>query len=260
MVKAILLAAGQGTRLQPHTLSLPKAMVPLAGVPLIERQCRVLQAAGHADRVIVGGYRADQIPSSLGRVVVNPDFATTNMVASLMVARHEMDGADDILIGYADIVYEPRVLKAVLAAPGEIAVAVDQQWRRAWALRMDDPLQDAETMRLDGDRIRELGKKPRSYDDIQGQYIGLFRIRADQVKRLLDFHDSLDRAALYDGKPFGAMYATSFLQLLIDAGWDVRAACIDNGWLEVDTVEDLALYERLYQDAALGEICDLDAT
>ncbi len=242
MVKAILLAAGQGTRLQPHTLDRPKAMVSLSGVPMIERQCRVLERAGITDRVIVGGYRADRIAPGLGRVVVNPAFETTNMVASLMAARAQMDGKDDILVCYADIVYEPRVLESVLAGAGEIAVAVDRQWRRLWALRMDDPLRDAETMRLKDGQIRELGKKPRSYDEVEGQYIGLFRIRADQVARLLAFHDALDRGARYDGKDFGNMYATSFLQALIDSGWDVQAAFIENGWLEVDTADHLALY------------------
>jgi L-glutamine-phosphate cytidylyltransferase len=231
MVKAILLAAGQGTRLQPYTIDRPKAMVMLAGVPMIERQCRVLDRAGVTDRVIVAGYRADRISPALGRIIVNPAFAATNMVASLMAARDEMDGKDDILVGYADIVYEPRVLASVLETPGDIAVAVDRQWRRYWALRMEDPLRDAETMRLDGGRIRELGRKPHSYDDIQGQYIGLFRIRAAQIPRLLAFHDGMDRQARYDGKDIANMYATSFLQALIDAGWDVRAAPIDNGWL-----------------------------
>lgn len=260
MVKAILLAAGQGTRLRPHTLGRPKAMVELAGTPLIERQCRVLEKAGITDRVIVAGYRADRFAGGLGRVLVNPEFETTNMVASLMTARPEMDGGDDILVCYGDIVYEPRVLESVLDGHGEIAVAVDRQWRRLWSLRMADPLKDAETMRLDADgRIRELGRKPCSYDEVEGQYIGLFRIRAGALARLLAFHDGLDRAARYDGKAFGNMYATSFLQALIDADWDVRAAFIDNGWLEVDTVEDLALYERLHGTGELRAYCDLDA-
>ena len=260
MVKAILLAAGQGTRLRPYTLDRPKAMVELVGMPMIERQCRVLERAGISDRVIVGGYRADRFASGLGRCLVNPAFETTNMVASLMTARAEMDGCQDILVCYGDIVYEPIVLQSVLEGDGEIAVAGDRQWRRFWALRMSDPLADAETMRMENGRIRELGKRPLSYDEIEGQYIGLFRIRAEAVAPLLAFHDGLDRSARYDGKDFGNMYATSFLQALINAGWDVRAAPIDNGWLEVDTVEDLTLYERMHRTGELRSYCDLDKT
>jgi choline kinase len=49
----------------------------------------------------------------------------------------------------------------------------------------------------------------------------------------------MDKSATYDGQEFSNMYMTSFIQYLIDTGWDTRAAFIDNGWAEVDSPEDL---------------------
>ena len=99
---------------------------------------------------------------------------------------------------------------------------------------------DAETLKLvDGDRVVELGKKPQGYDDIQGQYTGLIKIRADHVAQLPEVWRAMNREAIYDGKDFENMYMTSFIQHLIDSGWEARAAFIDNGWAEVDCQADL---------------------
>jgi choline kinase len=117
---------------------------------------------------------------------------------------------------------------------------------------MDDPLSDAETLKLaDGDHIVELGKKPLSLDDIQGQFMGLIKVRGDSVQAFRDAWHRLDRNGVYDGKDFDNMYTTSFIQNLIDTGHDVRAAFTDNGWIEVDTVEDLEHYESMQRKGTL---------
>ncbi len=54
------------------------------------------------------------------------------------------------------------------------------------------------------------------------------------------------------------MYLTSLLQLLIDAGWPVRGVRVHGGWLEVDTVSDLNLYERLARTDDLAVFCELE--
>jgi choline kinase len=56
---------------------------------------------------------------------------------------------------------------------------------------------------------------------------------------------NLDRAGIYDGKDFDNMYMTSFIQTLIDGEWKVKPALIHNGWVEVDTVEELDMYESM---------------
>jgi L-glutamine-phosphate cytidylyltransferase len=258
----IILAAGQGVRLRPHTDGKPKCMVELAGVPLLHRQLRSMLECGIRRVALVGGYRADQLCGIEGvetEMVVNPRYAATNMVATLFCAEHLMSPVEPMIISYGDIVYEPSVLRTLLQSDAPLTIVVDRQWRRLWSLRMDDPLDDAETLKLeDGDRIIELGKKPSTYDDIEGQYIGLIMVRQDHVARFRRHYHELDRQKVYDGKDFDNMYMTSFLQNLIDSGWDARAAFTSNRWLEVDTVEDLQRYQQMYADGALGDYIDLD--
>ncbi len=260
MTRVVILAAGEGTRLRPFTDTLPKALVPLCGRPLLHTQLDVLRRAGVADVSVVTGYRAEALAASGLRCFHNPRFADTNMVASLRCAAPLFDGGDDVVMAYGDIVYEPRVLAALQAAPGPLAVVVDLGWHALWQLRMDDPLADAETLKLDArGRITELGRKPRGLQDIQGQYIGLVKIARGFAPRFFDAYDALAPGAPFDGRPREKMYMTSYLQHQIDLGVATHAATVTHGWLELDSVEDLRRYEAAAAAGRLAALYDAAA-
>lgn len=254
----IVVAAGEGTRLRPYTLNRPKCMVELLGEPLLHRQLRVLRDCSKIGRiVVVGGYQSERIQAPGTIPVLNPHYADTNMVYSLFCAEDSMDPGHDLIIAYGDIVYEPRVLNALLASDKPLAITSDRSWLDYWSARMEDPLADAETFRIGDDgRILELGKKPRSLEQIEGQFIGLIRVRADHVTNFRHAWHALDRHATYDGQNRDRMYMTSFLQYLIDQGWYAHAVFTENGWLEVDTVEDLQRYEQMFREGALQRFYD----
>ena len=260
-MNAIILAAGQGNRLRPYSLHKPKCMVSLAGRPLLHWQLGCLNASGLTSSiVVVGGYHIAGLTAPGATIVENTAYASTNMVHSLMCARAHIVLGEDLLISYGDIVYEPRVLRAVVDSPAPLTIAADHQWRRCWSIRMENPLADAETFKLAADgRITELGRKPKSYDEVQGQYMGLVKFRGDRVVTLLEHIDRMDRSAKYDGKDFSNMYMTSLLQNLIDAGWAAHACLVDNGWLEVDTASELDEFHRMHDDGSLKSFCDLSS-
>jgi len=112
---------------------------------------------------------------------------------------------------------------------------------------------DAETLKFNKSTgcISEIGKKPKSLNDIESQYTGLIKVSKSRIKDFLYFYECLDRNILYDGKTFPNIYMTSFLQLLIDSGWDLVPANVKNGWLEFDTVGDLETYELLDEKGGL---------
>ena len=256
-MKALILAAGEGVRLRPYTLDRPKCMVELREVPLLRRQLEVLRQNGICDITILTGYRAEHIESLGYPTCRNANYATTNMVATLMCAREQFDGSDDVLILYGDIVYESFVLATLCANQSELATTVDRKWNRLWSLRNENPLDDAETLKVDSHgNITELGKKATSYADIQAQFMGLIKVRSDFAPRLMEIYDSLDPNELYEGRDIKNMYTTTFLQHVIDSGFPVRAVAVDGGWLEVDTVADLELFNSLPLKT-LNEICRL---
>ncbi|WP_154223992.1 NTP transferase domain-containing protein [Marinicella rhabdoformis] len=258
MTQAIILAAGQGTRLRPITNDKPKCLTPIDGKTLLERQSGVLQAAGVTDITVIGGYRIDQIKALGYQCKENSAFESTNMVSTLFCAESVMNADEDLLICYGDIIYQPENLTKVLETDGEVVLMVDKAWRKLWELRLENPLEDAETLKLtDSKDVLELGKKPKSYDEIQGQYTGLIKIRKDKVKDFIAFYHALDKSVTFDGQDFDNMYMTSFIQQLIDANWEVKAALVHNGWLEIDSVSDLEAYQSLQDQGLLKPFCDL---
>ncbi len=239
-MKSIILAAGQGNRLRPLTDTKPKCLVEYKGKPLIDYILEAHSACGIKDISIVKGYKADALKRRNTKEYINLNYSTTNMVSTLFCAEEELDG--DVIISYSDIIYSQQVLENLIDSSHDFAVVVDQSWRALWEKRMANPLEDAETLKLSAEgTICELGKKAVSYEEIQGQYIGLFKISRKIVHKVRNFYHSLDKHQLYDGKSFNNMYMTSFIQQVIDQLTPVYPVFISGGWLEVDCVSDLQI-------------------
>jgi len=130
---ALLLAAGLGSRLGPLTEALPKCLVSVSGVPILERLLRALDGHGFERLVIVTGYRAESISDYLGErfgglaieYLLSPLFATTNNIYSLWLARELID--EPFLLLESDVVFDEPLL-APLLQPERIAVSRQLPW------------------------------------------------------------------------------------------------------------------------------------
>lgn len=237
-MRAIILAAGEGTRLRPCTLDRPKCLVEIDGISLLERQLAVLRSRGIDEIVIVGGYRAEMLQGKATRIHINPRYAETNMVTTLFCAREELQ--DQVIVSYGDIVYAGEILDGLLASPAEIAVTIDMQWESYWRARNEDPLADAETLRLGEDgRIVEIGQRPRSLEEIEGQYMGLMKFSGQGLEQLKVAYRKALREGTLGPRAVEKAYMTDMLQVLIDNGYRVQAVPVSAPWVEVDTVKDL---------------------
>lgn len=244
-LQVVILAAGRGSRLAPLTDDRPKCMVELHGRPLIEWQLASLRDAGLRDIQVVTGYCAERIAALGLPTIANKRWEDTNIVASFLCARNALTNDRPVIVSYGDIVFEPRVVSALIEAPGDIVTTVDLDWLKLWQLRNDDPLNDAETLRLEkGGVISDIGRKPRSLGEIDAQYIGLTKFTAKGKRALLEFVASSSTPVWPLPKPVDQTHFTDLLRGLIAAGVEVRAAAIHGGWLEVDTPGDLKLYEK----------------
>lgn len=237
-MKAIILAAGLGNRLRPYTSDRPKCLVEIDGVSMLDRQLSILHSRGINEIVVVGGYRADLLIGKGTRLRLNPRYEETNMVWSLFCAEDEMDG--ELIISYGDIVYSGEILDHVISSSADIAVAVDMEWESYWRSRSADPLSDAETLRLGAKgAILEIGQRPKSLGEVEGQYMGLMKLTPPGVERLKEtFHKSVRRGML-GAKSVESSHMTDLLQALILGGNLVTAVEHRAPWVEIDTVSDL---------------------
>jgi len=238
--KVILLVAGEGKRLRPYTLDRPKCMVKVDGISLIDRQLAVLKSEGLDDIVMIGGYKSDMLKIDGVKLKLNPRYYETNMVWTLFSAEEELQG--DVIISYGDIVYSRKILQALLESTADISVTIDKEWEGYWRARNENPLNDAETLKLREDlTISEIGQKPKTLDEIEGQYMGLMKFSADGIKQIKEiFHTVLNRGELL-GKPIENAYMTDLLQSVINLNYPVMSVAVDGGWVEVDEVSDLNL-------------------
>ena len=125
--RAVILAAGKGSRLEPLTAGTPKCLVEVGGEALIERALHALATEGVAQAVIVVGYKGEAVRDRLGSrfagmeicYVDAPDFETTNNIRSLWDAREYLD--QDILLLEADVVFDSSLVAALLSHSGSSA-------------------------------------------------------------------------------------------------------------------------------------------
>ena len=260
-MRALILAAGRGSRLHPLTEQCPKCLTELDGKPLIERQITTLHEAGVTDIVIVTGYLGDMLALPGTRRVHNPDWASTNMVESLFCVEAEF--GRDVIVSYGDIVYEPRVLAALLASADDISVVVDRQWRAYWEERFPDPLNDAESLRLDIEGcITDIGSRVTDMDSIQAQYIGLMRFRGGGIDDLRAARKNLRQVSRpwMPRRSVAGAYMTDLLMEIILMRQKIRAVPVDGGWLEIDKVEDYEMVAGMITDGRIARFFDPTAT
>ena len=256
-MKAIILAAGQGIRLKPLTNDKPKCLVELFGNSLINHSINTFQKCGISDITIVTGYLSDLLKIPNVSYVKNENYASTNMVETLFCAREKLD--DSVIISYGDIIFEQKILQKLIESKDDISVIVDSDWEKYWKLRFEDPLQDAESLIInDQNMIQDIGQKPQSLDEIQGQYIGLMKFQNNGIDKLKFFYDKLKNKSLEGinplnpNIPFEKSYMTDLLQGLINEGNEIKAISINNGWLELDSLNDYKIYQEMYADGTLS--------
>lgn len=251
MTKAIIVAAGRGSRLGPETQDIPKCMVPVAGRPILHWQLRALEAAGVDEVVVVRGYRGERIaaPRPL-RFVDNPAWQTNNILASLLHAAAEMDTG--FVFSYADIVYAPEVVRRLVheAPAADVALVVDRGWQEAYAGRTEHPVSEAELARLDGrGAVVRVGKQAVTPEDAAGEFIGLARFSPAGAAALRAVWEGALAGAGLEA-PFGRApalrqaYLTDALNAMAERGARLEPVFIDGQWREIDTRQDLASAER----------------
>ena len=229
-MRAIILAAGRGSRMGPLTDHQPKCLTEVYGKPLIEHQIHALAEAGIKDIDIVTGYQSEQLQDYGTHNFYNANWQQTNMVASLLCARAWLDNYDCI-ISYSDIYYGKQIVQDLMDSSEEIATAYDPNWLELWSKRFNDPLDDAETFRInENGYLLEIGQKPQTIEEIQGQYMGLLKFKAGVLSKYLEILSDLD---------IERIDMTSLLNHLTLKGKRIKTIPIYDAFFEIDAESDL---------------------
>jgi choline kinase len=238
-MKAIILSAGQGSRLLPLTETTPKCLLPLGEGTILGHQIQELAAAGIRHVTVVTGFCAATVEAELARLrrpsltletVFNPFYGVADNLGSCWVARAAMQ--DEFLLVNGDTLFE-RAIPARLLEQGSYPVTLTID-------RKDGYDSDDMKVVLDGRRLVEVGKQLGA-DRVDGESIGMSLYRGEGPRLFVEALDALMRA----GTGVRSWYLKA-VDLLAQRG-AVGVFSIEGlRWGEVDFVHDLARVRRLF--------------
>jgi len=245
-VKAIIIGAGRGSRLQHLTNEVPKTMVEVVGRTMLDHILEALAHAGFAskDIVFISGYRGEVVRRAHPELtfVENAEWESNNILLSLLKARHLL--GDGFVSTYADIVYEPEIARAVATNAGDICLGCDTRWRRRYVKRSQHPETDAEKLVFEGDRVVRLSRRIPS-EEASGEFIGVMKLSSAGTARFLAAFDEAQATfggqTFREGRSFEKAYLIDLLAYMLERGETMSHADTPGGYMEIDTLEDESL-------------------
>ena len=245
--RAVILAAGRGSRLHVLTGDAPKCLTEINGEPILERALRALGGQGISEAVIVIGYMGAMVRDFIGSnfeginifYVEAPDYATTNNVRSLWDAREYLDR--DLVLLEADIAFDATVVSALLTKSGSSAAVASYNASLSGTVVRRDRAGKISSFILGA----EQGPKFDAKDTFKTVNIYLLReqlLREQIIPRLSNII-SESRVNEY--------YETILRDIVADPTAEVEIAAIDvsaSRWSEIDDDRDLDAAEFLFLD------------
>lgn len=228
-MKAVILAAGKGSRLSEYTKGKPKCLLTLGKETILQRELRILQTCGirRQDIYVVGGYRYEDLQDLVPHLIINDDYEKKDNSYSLGLALTKLTD-DDVLILDADLCFEAEIIHEILS---------DTHKNVLLSKRSKDTQESTGIVTTPDGKVSAIGKK---YADTGYVYLSIFKIDQRIIPIL--------RSALLDENSVNTWYTAAITQLC--ANYDFYNHVTDAKWHEVDEKND---YLETIQMFGLGE-------
>lgn len=235
-MKALILAAGFGSRLAPITDSCPKSLVPVNGKPILIKQLENLKSNSIDDITVISGYKGDVLEKAVHesfpdvKIILSRDYATTNNMYSAYLAKEVLYGREFLMMN-ADVFFDASVISALLKCEHSNAIVVD----------MGTYLEESmKVVEKDG-RLTEISKTVKEQDAL-GASIDVYKFDADGSRAFFDkCTEYIEKNR--DLKKWSEVALNDILPEV-----EFRACPLDGRWFEIDNHEDLAAAEKLFKE------------
>ncbi|MBR1560102.1 MAG: phosphocholine cytidylyltransferase family protein [Clostridia bacterium] len=235
-MKALILAAGYGSRLKPLTDDIPKSLVPVNGKPILLKQLENLYDCGVTDITVISGYRANMLEAAVHdrfrdvNIIHSPDYETTNNMYSAWLGREAVAG-DDFLMMNADVFMDGSVIRALM----------DHDWPNAIVTDIGFYLEESMKVVEKGGRLTHIAKDIPA-DDALGASIDVYRFSPEAGAAFF-----AKCAEYIEGKNEKKLWSEVALDGIL-GDVEFRACPLDGRWYEIDDHDDLAAAERIFAD------------
>ena len=236
-MKALILAAGYGSRLAPLTDSIPKSLVPVNGKPILFKQLENLYDNGITDITVISGYRANMLEAAVHdsfrdvNIIESVDYRDTNNMYSAWLAREAM-GDDDFLMMNADVFMDASVIEALLAFDAPNAIVTDSGFYLEESMKV---IED------ENGRLTHISKQIPP-EEALGASIDVYRFSAAAgaafFRKCAEYIEEKGERKLWSEVALDAILPEVVF----------RACPLNGRWYEIDNHEDLAAAERIFAD------------
>ena len=238
-MKALILAAGLGSRLAPLTDKMPKSLVTVNGIPILSKQIENLHQNNIYDITVVSGYKADVLEEFINKnwnginIVKSINYENTNNMYSAYLGISEMlrGNGEDCLMMNADVFYDDSIIKSLISCEAENAIAVDI------GRYIDESMKVVEKH----GKLTDISKQI-SPSDALGCSIDVYKFSA---KAIVDFYECCKD--YIENKKELKLWSEVALKDILDKD-DFYACPILGRWLEIDNHDDLAAAEELFSE------------
>ena len=239
-IKAIILAAGVGSRIRPLTDYCPKSMLIINGKTILEMMISHIQACGINEIVFVLGYLQEKIknyvnarfPDLITHYITNEKYEVTNTGYSLMLTKNFVQDSTFIKFD-ADVVFDINILKNLIASEYDNCLCIDKN------INLDT--EEIKVIIRDENRVVKASKTVNPEDAI-GESIGIEKISSEAAQALFSELELMMKDEQYHQEYYEAAYGR-----LIEKDVPFHALDISGlKWTEIDTKEDFIMAKEIF--------------
>lgn len=241
-IAPIILAAGRGSRMGTLTKNKPKSFVKIdKKKKLIDNVIENFEKSGLKKITIITGYKSNQFKQFKKiNKIKNKKWKTTNIFGSLICA-DKILSKNQCIISYADILYEKEAIEILKKSKIEngIIILSFKYWKKYWEKRFDNPLSDLETFKTNSkNKLIEIGSRTKSYKNIKGQYMGVFKIDPNSWHKI--------KQHLFKKiKNINKIDITALFQIILkEKICDIYVREYKKKWFEIDNIKDYKVFKK----------------
>ena len=260
-MKAIIVAAGIGSRLGELTKDTTKSLVNVNDKPILTHQISIFKKLGIHDITVIIGPHPEQYHFKDISFIHDKKFMEHDILSSFMLASSIMD--TDVIVSYGDVIFDENILQPLIDFKDGIGLAIDFDWEKNYE-KIDKKLKLEATVSLvknekcirivDG---RELQKSNNhtideifnSKNEKVGEFVGLMKLSKQGGKIFCDVYETLSKThsgKFHEANSLSEAYFTDMIQELIDSKIEVIPISVKGKWCEIDTMQDLKRAEELF--------------
>ncbi len=233
-MKAVILAAGVGSRLRPLTNQVPKCMVKVGDVSIIKKQIDNLRENGINDITIIGGYKFDVLAKYINdnyegiRLINNTDYNTTNNMYSFYMSKEFVINQDFLLLN-GDVYFSSSIIKQLIDDEFPNLIATDKSMYNEESMKVV----------INNDRIKKIGKQI-SKEEFSSVSIDVYKIGKKASNKFFE----IVKSYVVDSKNINAWTEVALNDLFKFEKF--KESVINGSWVEIDDQNDLEKASQIW--------------